>query len=102
MMHSEPIVSTTLPPPLPLSYEQDLKSNAFLDFTHPPPPPLLDPLDSPQQQYSNFIHHPSYHQVNNEDQFYSTGRSTYPSYPYPYALPPYPSLTLETGLFRSL
>ena len=105
MMHTEATVPSTLPPPMPLSYEQDLKSHAFVDFinqTAPPAVSLTEPLDSPQQppppQYSNYIPHPAYHQVTNEEQqFYSTVRSTYPSYPYPYGLPPYPSLALETG-----
>lgn len=106
MMHTEPTIPSTLPPPLPLPYEQDLKSHAFVDFinqTASTGVSLGEPLDSSQQQqqqYSNYIPHPSYHQSTNEEQqFYSTARATYPSYPYPYGLPPYPSLALDTGMF---
>ncbi|CAF0863484.1 unnamed protein product [Rotaria sordida] len=98
MMHNEPSAQT-LPPPLPLSYEQETKSNGFHDFTnhhhhpHQHQHQSLDPIDS-QQQYSNFIQHNTYHHPTSDEQFYSTTRNSFTSYPYPYSLP-YPSLTLD-------
>ncbi|CAF4597264.1 unnamed protein product, partial [Rotaria magnacalcarata] len=57
MMHNEPSTQT-LPPPLPLPYEQETKSNVFHDFPHHHHhhhlrQQSIDPIDS-QQQYSNF------------------------------------------------
>jgi hypothetical protein len=98
MMHNE-LVSQPLPPPLPLSYEQDPKTNAFVEFINPHhhQQQPIDTVDS--QQYANFIPHPNYHHhhMSPDEQFYSAGRNAYQSYSYPYALPPYPSLTLDTG-----
>ncbi|CAF1237931.1 unnamed protein product [Rotaria sp. Silwood1] len=100
-MHNEPSTQT-LPPPLPLSYEQETKSNGFHDFTNHHHHHLhqqhqsLDPIDSQQQQqYSNFIQHNTYHHPTSDEQFYSTTRNSFTSYPYPYSLP-YPSLTLDS------
>jgi hypothetical protein len=92
MMHNEPSTQT-LPPPLPLSYEQETKSNGFLDFTNHHQ--SIDPIDS-QQQYSNFIQHNTYHHSTPDEQFYPTTRNSFSSYPYPYSLP-YPSLTVDSG-----
>ena len=101
-MHNEQ-VTQQLPPPLPLSYEQDTKSNGFIDFIHPhhhhqqqqQQHQLIEGIDA--QQYANFMPHPAYHHGSAEEQFYASGRTSYPPYPYPYALPPYPSLTLDAG-----
>jgi hypothetical protein len=110
-MHSEP-AAQILPPPIPLSYEQENKGNNFLDFVHPQhhhqpqqqqqqQQQLAEPLDCQSQQYSNFIGHPPpYQHATVDEQFYSTGRHVYPSYAYPYTLPPYSSLTIETGIDR--
>jgi hypothetical protein len=92
MMHNE-LSTQILPPPLTLSYDQETKSNGFLDFTNHHPP--IDTTD-PQQQYSNFIEHNTYHHPTSDEQFYSATRNSFPSYPYPYSLP-YPSLTLDSG-----
>ena len=91
MMHNEPSTQT-LPPPLPLSYDQETKSNNFLDFTNHHQ--SLDTND--HQQYSSFIPHNAYHHSTSDEQFYSTPRNSFPSYPYPYSLP-YPSLALDGG-----
>ena len=103
MIHNEPS-SQTLPPPLPLAYEQESKSNAFLDFTnhhHHLHSQHSSPLDlpDPQQQYSNFNPHHPYHHPTSDEHFYSTTRNTFPSYSYPYSLP-YPSLALDSGTNR--
>ena len=99
MMHNEPSIQT-LPPPLPLSYEQETKSNGFLDF-NPTHHQSIDPNDSSQQQqYSNFLqHNPTYHHphLTSDEQFYSTTRNSFSSYPYPYSLPPYPTLAIDSG-----
>lgn len=105
MMHNEPSPKT-LPPPLPLPYEQETKSNGFLDFTnhhhphhshhhhhHPQP---IDAIDN-QQSYSNFIQHNAYHHPTSDEQFYSTTRNSFPSYSYPYSIS-YPPLALDSGL----
>jgi hypothetical protein len=91
MMHNEPSTQT-LPPPLPLSYEQGTKSNSFLDFTNHHHQ-SIDTIDH-QQQYSNFIQHNAYHHPPSDEQFYSTTRNSFPSYPYSI---PYPSLTFDSG-----
>ena len=93
MIHNEPS-SQTLPPPLPLSYEQESKSNAFLDFTNHHHPSL--DLSDPQQQYNNFNPHHAYHHPPSDEHFYSNTRNSFPSYSYPYSLP-YPSLALDSG-----
>ncbi|CAM4762680.1 unnamed protein product [Rotaria magnacalcarata] len=97
MMHNEPSTQT-LPPPLPLSYEQETKSNVFHDFPHHHHhhhlrQQSIDPIDS-QQQYSNFIQHNPYHHATSDEQFYSAARNSFSSYPYPYSLP-YPSLGID-------
>ncbi|CAF0774880.1 unnamed protein product [Adineta ricciae] len=96
MMHNEPSTQT-LPPPLPLSYEQEAKSNGFADFPNHHHHHHHQPIDlnDPQQQYSNFVQHNPYHHPTSDEQFYSTTRNSFPTYPYPYSLP-YPSLTLDT------
>lgn len=99
MIHNEPSAQT-LPPPLPLPYEQDTKSNGFHDFphhTHHHHHQSIEPID-PQQQYSNFIQHNTYHHPTPDEQFYSTARNSFSSYPYPYSLP-YPSVALESGKY---
>ncbi|CAF1635048.1 unnamed protein product [Rotaria magnacalcarata] len=97
MMHNEPSTQT-LPPPLPLPYEQETKSNVFHDFPHHHHhhhlrQQSIDPIDS-QQQYSNFIQHNPYHHATSDEQFYSAARNSFSSYPYPYSLP-YPSLGID-------
>jgi hypothetical protein len=115
MMHNE-LVSPNLPPPLPLGYEEGNKSHGFLDFIHQHPSLgstashtahahvhsqnstlPMETLDGHVPQYANFMAHSSYHPNTADDQFYNTGRSSYPSYPYPYPLPSYPSISLDTG-----
>ncbi|CAF0772071.1 unnamed protein product [Adineta steineri] len=92
MMHNEPSTQT-LPPPIPLSYEQDTKANGFIDFNNHHQ--SID-INDPQQQYSNFLQHNTYHHPTpDEQQFYSATRNSFPSYPYPYSLP-YPPLTLDS------
>jgi len=92
-MHNEPSTQTLpLPPPLPLSYEQETKSNGFLDF--PNHHPSLD--SNEHQQYSNFIPHNAYHHSASDEQYYPSTRNSFSSYAYPYSLP-YPSLALDTG-----